>query len=79
MIRFRSLLASFSPVAIAAEHLAVLYDSPPTVAPRGDVVALHELHVKLLATEGADVVLSFPDCHFNVIGEGAQVEVVPSF
>ncbi len=56
-----SLFCSFPSVAFPAQHLAVLDDGAAAVAPRGDVVALHELQVELLAAEGTDVVLLFPN------------------
>ena len=70
------LFTSFSPVTLTAQHLAVLDDRAASVAPGGDVVALHELEVELLAADGADVVLLLPHSELDVLGEGAEVEVM---
>ena len=64
------------PVTLPAEHLAVLYDRASTITPGGDVVALHELQVKLLATMGADVVLLLPDGQLDVLRESTEIEVM---
>ena len=60
------LFLSFSAVAVAAEHLAVLYHSASTLSPRRDMVAFHELQVKFSAAESAFMPLLFPLCHFYV-------------
>ena len=69
-----SSLRSFSSVAFSAEHLAVVLCGTPAVAPRRDVVALHEIEIKLFLAERADVFLSFPHGEFDVVGEGAEVK-----
>ena len=54
-------IASFRPfaaVAVAAEHLAVGGDGPPSVAPRRDVVGLHLGKLEVRPAQGADPVLS---------------------
>ncbi len=70
------LLRSLPSIALAAKHLAVLNDCSAVVAPRCDVVALHELEVELLAADGAAVPLLLPYGKFDVLGEGTQVEIV---
>ena len=39
------------------------------------MVALHELKIKLLVAQGADVPLLLPNFHLDVIGERPQVKV----
>lgn len=70
------LFSSFSTVALAAEHLTVLDDRASTIAPRGDVIALHELKVELPATRLAEMILLLPYCQLDVLGKCPQVEVV---
>ena len=66
----------FSSVTFPAQHLAVLDDGAAAVAPGGDVVALHELDVELLAPDGTNVVLLLPHGELDVLREGAEVEAM---
>lgn len=52
-----------------------LYGSA-ALAPRGDVVALHLLEGEFLLAVGTDVVLLLPYGELNVVGEGAEVEIM---
>ena len=59
------------PVAVAAEHLAVLFDRAAALAPRHDVVGLHELEVVRPSAEGAKAALFFENGEADVFGKGA--------
>ena len=68
--------ASLSSVTLTAQHLAVILHGATAFTPRCDMVALHELKIKLFATMWADMVLSLPHRHLYVVRETAQVKVM---
>ena len=65
----------FCPIMRFAQHLAILNRSLSTFAPSSNMVALHEFEVKLLATDGANVILFFPNGKFDVFWESTQVKI----
>ena len=72
----QSLFRSFSPITLPTQHLAVLDDGATAIAPRGNMVALHELEVECLAAERTDVVLTFPCSQLDVLWESTKVQIV---
>lgn len=60
-----TLLRPLPPIALAAEHLAVLGDGAAALAPRRDVVALHKPQDELLAAYLAAVSLLLPHGTFS--------------
>ena len=70
------LFCSFSPVTLSAKHLAVFDDCAATLAPGGDVVALHEFVIELIAAQFATMPLLFPYCEFDIFWESAEVKVM---
>ena len=71
-----TLFTSFSPITLPAKHLAVGFYCSAAFAPGGDVVALHLLEGEFLLAVGTDVVLLLPYGELDVIGEGAEVEIM---
>ena len=61
--------APLAAVALSAQHLAVINYCATAFAPRGDVVALHKLDVKLLAAQLAAMLLLLIDSELDVFGE----------
>ena len=71
-----TLLTSFSSITLPAKHLTVGLYGSAAFAPWGDVVALHLLEGEFLLAVGADVVLLLPYGELDVVGEGAEVEIM---
>lgn len=69
------LLAAFSAVAVAAEHLAVVRRSVTALRPRCNVVGFHLLNIKMLATNRADTFLLFILATFGVTIESTDLQV----
>ena len=57
-VRRPCLLRSLSAIAVAAEHLAVVWYGAVAVAPRRDVVGFHFIQLEVRPSERADAMLS---------------------
>ena len=71
-----ALFATFSSVALLAEHLAIFFGGSASIAPWSDMVALHKFEAEILATKSAFMLLLFPYGKFYLVGERTEVKVM---
>ena len=69
-------LGTLPPIALPAQHLAIIGNGATALFPWGDVVGLHLLYVEMFATDSADALLTFIDLSFRVVVEGTDAQVV---
>ena len=66
------LLATFAAVAVAAEHLAVVFGCMTTLRPRCYMVGFHLFDFEMFAAERTNAVLALIDFALGIIIEGAD-------
>lgn len=72
----KRLFAGLASVAVSAEHLAIGSNRSSAFNPRRDMVGFHLFNLEMLATDGADAVLSLIDLSFGIVVKGTNAQMV---